>query len=52
MIDQHNIKQFRKAYKKAVKDDVDGFTFEGHDVYTGFAKYVIEYFDMQMSPPC
>ena len=47
MIHEGNIKQFRRAYNKAVKDGVESFMFEGHEILVSYAKYVLEYFDMK-----
>ena len=37
------IKQFKKAYKKAVENEDLLFTFKGREVLVTFAKYVLEY---------
>lgn len=37
------LRVLEKAYKQAVADDVALFTFEGHELVTAYAKYLIEY---------
>lgn len=44
-ITKENIKAFKAAYNKAVKAELEVFIFEGQEVLTAYAKYVIEYFD-------
>lgn len=39
--------RLRKAYSDAVEQKLDQFTFEGHEYVTGYAKYLLEYLDMQ-----
>jgi hypothetical protein len=46
MIDKNNINDFKVSYNKALKKGEDMFNFEGTDVLTSYAKYVIEYFNM------
>ena len=38
------IKQFKKLYKKALKEDKQIFIFQKRKVLVSFAKYVLEYF--------
>jgi hypothetical protein len=40
--------RFRKAYESAVKANKDSFTFDGNEFVTNYAKYLLEYLDMQM----
>lgn len=37
--------RFKRAYAKALKDDVPTFTFEGNEFVVGYAKYLIEYLE-------
>lgn len=37
---------FRKAYKQAMVDGKDMFTFEGKEVFVPYAKYLCEYLVM------
>lgn len=37
--------RLKMAYKKAVADKVEAFTFEGDEWVVGYAKYAIEYLD-------
>jgi len=45
MITVNNINQFKEMYNSAVSEGIDIFIFEGSEVLTSYAKYVIEYFD-------
>ena len=45
MITVNNINQFKEMYDSAVSEGIDIFIFEGSEVLTSYAKYVIEYFD-------
>lgn len=36
-------KALRAAYKKAVAEDKACFTFNGHELVTGYAKFMLEY---------
>ena len=42
-ISSSNIKAFKKSYKKAVAEELTSFVFEGQEVLTTFAKYLIEH---------
>ena len=42
----NNIILFKKCYKKALTFRKDSFLFEGQEVLTKFAKYLIEYWDL------
>ena len=44
-ITEENYGAFKKAYNKAKKDEAETFDFEGQEVFTNYAKYVIEYQD-------
>jgi len=39
--------KLKRAYTNAVKDKKDIFTFEGAELVTGYAKYLIEYLEME-----
>ena len=45
MINQQNISEFKKLYNGAVNEGKELFIFNGSEVLTDYAKYVIEYFD-------
>lgn len=40
-----SFKQFKKLYKKAVKNNMEIFTFQEHIIVTNYAKYLIEYIE-------
>ena len=46
MISVDNLSEFKQSYDNALKKGEDMFNFEGTDVLTSYAKYVIEYFNM------
>jgi hypothetical protein len=39
--------QFREAYEQAKKNNDEQFVFLGNTFVTNYAKYVLEYLDMQ-----
>lgn len=41
------LKDLKDSYKSAVKYNQDSFWFDGNEVITSYAKYLIEYLDMQ-----
>ncbi len=45
MINLNNIEKFKLLYNDAVNKGDEMFVFEGRDVLTSYAKYVIEYFN-------
>ncbi len=45
MINQQNILEFKKLYNNAKNEGKELFIFNGSEVLTDYAKYVIEYFD-------
>lgn len=47
-INEENYLSLRKAYRQAVKDKKEDFTWNEHGLVTNFAKYVLEY--MEMNP--
>jgi hypothetical protein len=46
MITIKNINNFKELYKSALNDNLESFIFEGQEVLTSYAKYVIEYFNI------
>ena len=46
MISVDNLSEFKQSYSKALKKGEDMFIFEGADVLTSYAKYVIQYFNL------
>ena len=46
MININNLSEFKKSYRNALTNGDDMFVFEGSDVLTSYAKYVIEYFKL------
>jgi len=46
MISLDNLSEFKQSYNKALKSGEDMFIFEGTDVLTSYAKYVIQYFNL------
>ena len=40
---QIKVKNLRKAYEKAVKENKDQFTYKGVDFVTAYAKYLLIY---------
>lgn len=38
-----SFKKFKELYEKSEKDKAESFEFEGHEVLTLYAKYVIEF---------
>lgn len=39
--------KLKKAYQKAVREQLKSFTFDGEELLTVYAKYVLEYIDMK-----
>jgi hypothetical protein len=37
--------EFKSLYEKSVKDEKESFQFQGHEVLTSYAKYVIQYLE-------
>lgn len=46
--DVRKLKRFKLAYKIAVADGVDHFTFEGDDYLVDYARYAIEYLEERL----
>ena len=38
-----NINKLQKKYDKAVKDNLYSFTYDGAEILTAYAKYLLEY---------
>ena len=47
MINLKNIWKFKTQYREAVSKGGELFVFEGNEVLTSYAKYVIQYFDFK-----
>ena len=47
--DQATRKSLKKAYAKAQKENVESFNFYGQEILTRYAKYLLEYLDMQIA---
>jgi hypothetical protein len=41
------LKEFKEAYEKAVKENKEVFIFEGKEVLTTYAKYIIKYLEKE-----
>jgi len=47
-ITEKNFKELNKLYKKAVADSKEQFIWEGQDILTAYAKYLIQYIEMKV----
>jgi hypothetical protein len=45
-IDASEIKSLKVAYQKAVDERREQFTYKGHILLTSYAKYLIEYLEL------
>jgi len=45
--DISTLKRFKKAYEKATNESKTEFTFEDNEFDSGYAKYLIEYLEME-----
>lgn len=43
-IDKSFIKGMKKCYDDAVKQNATGFTYDGHEFVTAYAKYFLQYY--------
>ena len=43
-VDKSTFSRLKNEYKNAVNGSKDTFIFEGHELLTDYAKYLIEYF--------
>lgn len=48
ILNQDSLKRLKKEYEKAVKDKKEVFVFEGHELLTSYAKYLIEYAETKL----
>lgn len=39
------IKKLKKLYNKAVEQETESFMFNGHEILTAYAKYLLEYLE-------
>ena len=44
-----NINMLQKKYDKAVKNNIDVFTYDGAEILTSYAKYLLEYLKMEQN---
>ena len=47
--DQETFKNLKQEYRKAVQNNKEIFVFQGHELLTAYAKYVIEYLTIKMN---
>ena len=45
--DSKLLKELKREYQKAVDENLESFMFHGHEFVTGYAKYLIEYLEME-----
>lgn len=45
-IDGSEIKSLKAAYQKAVDENREMFVYKGHELLTQYAKYLIEYLEL------
>ena len=45
---QEKLQHLKDAYAVAVTEGKDQFTFEGHELLTSYAKYLIEYLTLKL----
>lgn len=48
--DRIKLNELKKAYEKATEDGLDQFEFYGYVLLVSYAKYVIEYLDLNLAP--
>lgn len=51
-ITEKNYKRFKAFYDEAVQDGKKSFIFEGDEILTSYAKYVVEYFILSVGYMC
>ena len=44
-----NINKLQKKYDNAVKDNLYSFTYDGAEILTAYAKYLLEYLKMEQN---
>ena len=42
------LKQLKKQYQNSVDNNVEVFTFDGHEILTSYAKYLIQYLESNL----
>ena len=47
--DVNKLDRLKVAYRKAVSAGLEQFSFEGHELLTAYARYLIEYLEQQFS---
>jgi len=47
-IEAETLKDLKRAYNRAVKNEQETFDFQGDELVTAFAKYLIEYLEMYL----
>lgn len=47
--DQETFKKLKQEYKKAVENQQEIFVFQGHELLTQYAKYIIEYLTSKLN---
>ena len=47
--DYETFKNFKKEYTQAVKNNQEIFIFQGHELLTSYAKYIIEYLNFKLN---
>ena len=48
--DTEKLEELRSAYLKAVEDGKSSFVFNDVDMFTSYAKYLVEYLDSKFYP--
>ena len=48
--DRQSLGALKRAYGKAVKENKKQFVFQGKDILTDYAKYLIQYLDGRFTP--
>lgn len=47
-LNKKSLRELKQAYKKAVADKKEQFTFYGNELLTSYAKYLIEYAETKL----
>ena len=47
-LNKKSLAELKRAYKKAVTDKKESFTFYGNELLTTYAKYLIEYAETKL----
>ncbi len=50
MMNRSKLEKLRTAYLEALDKTVEIFTFEGHELVPGYAKYLIQYLETKLAP--